>query len=164
MPRPTWSGLLKLSLVSCPVYLSPATSEAERIRLNMINPATGNRIAMVTVDSETREPVERSETVKGYQVEKGQYVTLSDDEVKDLNVESSRVIELSSFVERSDVNPLFISEAYFVYPDKHGEEAYRVISEALKNKDRVALGRVVLSTREHPVMRWRTADVETSCA
>jgi DNA end-binding protein Ku len=90
MPRPSWSGLLELSLVSCPVYLSPATSEAERIRLHMINPSTGNRIAMVTVDSETREPVERSETVKGYQVEKGQYVILSDDEVKDLNVESSR--------------------------------------------------------------------------
>ena len=152
MPRPSWSGFLRLSLVSCPITLSPATSEAERVRFNMLNPATGNRIAMQTVDSETREVVKRSETVKGYQVEKGRYVTVTDEELRDLAPESSRVLSLSSFVSRDEVDPLFIDTPYFVYPDKNGEEAYRVITQALANKKQVALGRIVLSSREHPVM------------
>ena len=152
MPRPSWSGFLRLSLVSCPITLSPATSEAERVRFNMLNPATGNRIAMQTVDSETREVVKRSETVKGYQVEKGRYVTVTDEELRDLAPESSRVLSLSSFVSRDEVDPLFIDAPYFVYPDKNGEEAYRVITQALANKKQVALGRIVLSSREHPVM------------
>lgn len=152
MPRPSWSGFLRLSLVSCPITLSPATSEAERIRFNMLNPATGNRIAMQTVDSETREIVERSETVKGYQIEKGQYVTVTDEELRDLAPESSRVLSLNSFVSRDEVDPLFVDAPYFVYPDKNGEEAYRVIARALGNKKQVAIGRIVLSSREHPVM------------
>jgi DNA end-binding protein Ku len=76
MPRPSWSGHLRLSLVSCPIYLAPATSESERILLNQINPATGNRISLKTVDSETGKEVDRSQIVKGYQYEKGQYVIL----------------------------------------------------------------------------------------
>lgn len=152
MPRASWSGMLKLSLVSCPISLSPAVSEAERIRLNMINPETGNRISMQPVDSETREPVERSGLVRGYEVDKGRYVIVTDEELKDLAVESNRVLELTSFVDKDSVDPLFIGDPYFVYPDKAGQEAYRVIAQALENKGRVALGRVVLSTREHPVM------------
>src|ERR1700760_307782 len=126
MPRPSWSGFLRLSLVSCPITLSPATSEAERTRFNMLNPATGNRIAMQTVDSETREVVERSDTVKGYQIDKGRYVTVSDEELRDLAPESSKVLSLSSFVNRDEVDPLFVDTPCFVYPDRNGEEAYRV--------------------------------------
>jgi DNA end-binding protein Ku len=152
MPRPSWSGFLRLSLVSCPITLSPATSEAERIRFNMLNPATGNRIAMQTVDSETRDPVERSETVKGYKLDDGRYVTVTDEELADLKPESSKVLTLNSFVSRDEVDPLYVDTAYFVYPEKTGTEAYRVIAQALRNKKRVALGRIVLSQREHPVM------------
>src|SRR5690242_3078800 len=152
MPRPSWSGFLRLSLVSCPITLSPATSEAERIRFNMLNPATGNRIAMQTVDSETRDPVERSETVKGYKLDDGRYVTVTDEELADLKPESSKVLTLNSFVSRDEVDPLYVDTAYFVYPEKTGTEAYRVIAQALRNKKRVALGRIVLSQREPPVM------------
>src|SRR6185503_18006260 len=152
MPRPSWSGFLRLSLVSCPIMLSPATSEAERIRFNMLNPATGNRIAMQTVESETRQTVERSETVKGYKLEDGRYVTVTDEELADLKPESSKVLTLTNFVGRDEVDPLYVDGAYFVYPEKTGQEAYRVIAQALKNKKRVALGRIVLSQREHPVM------------
>ena len=152
MPRPSWNGQLRLSLVSCPIYLSPATSEAERIRLNMINPETGNRISMRTVDSETGEEVPRDKTVKGYEVEKGEYVILEPGEIDSLSVESSRVLNLGGFIKRSEVDPLYIGTPYYIYPDKGGEEAYRVIAEAMANKKRAALGRIVLSTREHPVM------------
>lgn len=152
MPRASWSGMLKLSLVSCPISLSPAASESERIRLNMINPKTGNRISMQPTDAETGDPVERSELVRGYEVDKGRYVILTDEELRNLAVEGNRVLELTSFVDKDSVDPLFIGDPYFVYPDKHGEEAYRVIAQALENKGRVALGRIVLSTREHPVM------------
>lgn len=152
MPRPSWNGQLRLSLVSCPIYLSPATSEAERVRLNMINPETGNRISMRTVDSETGEEIPRDRLVKGYEVEKGQYVILEPEELDALQVESSRILNLANFIDRSEVDPLFISTPYYVYPDKGGEEAYRVIAEAMAHKKRAALGRIVLSTREHPVM------------
>ena len=152
MPRASWSGMLKLSLVSCPISLSPAASESERIRLNMINPKTGNRISMQPTDAETGEPVERSELVRGYEVDKGRYIILTDEELRNLAVEGNRVLELTSFVDKDSVDPLFIGDPYFVYPDKRGEEAYRVIAQALENKGRVALGRIVLSTREHPVM------------
>jgi DNA end-binding protein Ku len=152
MPRPSWNGQLRLSLVSCPIYLSPATSEADRIRLHMINPETGNRISMRTVDSETGEEIARDRLVKGYEVEKGQYVILEPEEIEALAVESSRVLNLASFIDRAEVDPLYISTPYYVYPDKGGEEAYRVIAQAMANKKRAALGRIVLSTREHPVM------------
>jgi DNA end-binding protein Ku len=152
MPRPSWNGQLRLSLVSCPIYLSPATSEAERIRLNMINPETGNRISMRTVDSETGEEISRDRLVKGYEVEKGQYIILDPEEIDSLAVESSRVLDLAHFINRSEVEPLYISTPYYVYPDKGGEEAYRVIAQAMAAKKRAALGRIVLSTREHPVM------------
>jgi len=151
-PRASWSGMLKLSLVSCPISLSPAANEAERIRLNMINPATGNRISMQPVDAETGEPVERSELVRGYEVDKGRYVIITEEELRNLAVESNRVLELTSFVDKDSVDLPFIGDPYFVYPDKGGEEAYRVIAQALENKGLVALGRVVLTTREHPVM------------
>jgi DNA end-binding protein Ku len=152
MLRPSWSGFLRLSLVSCPIMLSPATSEAERIRFNMLNPATGNRIAMQTVESETRQTVERSETVKGYKLEDGRYVTVTDEELSELKPESSKVLTLTNFVGRDEVDPLYVDTAYFVYPEKSGVEAYRVIAQALRNKKRGALGRIVLSQREHPVM------------
>jgi DNA end-binding protein Ku len=153
MPRPTWSGHLKLSLVACPIFLVPATSEAERIRLNQINAATGNRIAMKTVDAVTGEPVERAGIVKGYQYEKGQYVLLDNAEIEQIQIESTKVLDLARFVPREQVDMLYVESPYYIHPEgKTGIEAFRVIREALLNQNKVGLGRIVLSSREHPVM------------
>jgi DNA end-binding protein Ku len=153
MPRPTWSGHLRLSLVACPIFLTPATSESERIRLNQINSATGNRIAMKTVDSVTGEPVERANIVKGYQYEKGQYVLLENAEIEQIQIESTKVLDMASFVDKDSVDQLYLESPYYIHPEgKTGIEAFRVIREALIKQKKVGIGRVVLSSREHPVM------------
>ena len=152
MPRPSWSGHLKLSLVSCPIYLSPATTEAERIRLHQINPATGNRISLKPVDAETGEPVERGDLVRGYEFERGQYVILTKDEIDDLQIESSKTLNLTQFVDRDEITPLYLDVPYYVYPDgAHAIEAYQVIAHAMAKKKKAAIGRIVLSSRERLV-------------
>jgi len=151
-PRPSWSGHLRLSLVSCPISLAPAVSESERIRLHQINPATGNRISLQPVDAETREALDRKDLVKGYELDDGRFVVLDSDELKDLQVESTRILDLTTFVDRKSIDPLYIADPYFIYPEKSGRDAYRVIAAALEHKKLAALGRIVLSTREHPVM------------
>ena len=153
MPRPSWSGHLRVSLVTCPIALAPATSEADRIRLNQINPKTGNRISLKPVDAETGEPVERADIVKAYQYEKGQYVRLEKEDLDALQIESTRILDLTSFVDRDSVNDLFVETPYYVYPEgKTGIEAFRVISQALRNRKKVGIGSIVLTSREHPVM------------
>jgi DNA end-binding protein Ku len=152
MPRPSWNGHLRLSLVSCPISLSPATSGAERISLHQINPETGNRVKQRLVDAETGDDVERGELLRGYEVSKGEYVTVTKEELDEIKIESSQILDLKTFVDRSKVDPLYIDSPYFIYPDKGGEEAYRVIAVAMEEQKRVAIGRIVLSTREHPVM------------
>ena len=150
--RPSWNGHLRLSLVSCPIGLVPATTEVERIKLNQLNPKTGNRISLKPVDSETGEPLERSEIVKGYKLEGDQYVILENEELKDLQVESSRILDLEAFVDRASVDPIYMDAPYYIYPEKVGLEAYRVIAEAMAADKKAAIGRIVLSTREHPVL------------
>ena len=153
MPRTSWSGHLRVSLVTCPIALAPATSEADRIRLNQINPATGNRISLKPVDAETGEPVERGDIVKGYQYEKHRYVVLEKQDLDDLQIESTRILDLTSFVDRASVNALYIETPYYVYPEgKTGVDAFRVIAQALRNRKKVGIGSIVLTSREHPVM------------
>jgi DNA end-binding protein Ku len=153
MPRASWTGFLRLSLVSCPVYLSPATSEAKRIRLNQLNAETGNRVKQQLVDAETGEVVERDQVVKGYEYDRGRYVTLSDDELKELQIESSKIIDLDQFVDRDDVDPVYLDAPYYVHPDGElADEAFRVIGEAMAKKGKVGVGRVVLSSRERLVL------------
>ena len=153
MPRPSWSGHLRVSLVTCPIALAPATSEADRIRLNQINPKTGNRISLKPVDAETGEPVERADIVKGYQYEKGQYVVLDKEDLDALQIESTRILDLTSFVDRDSVNDLFVETPYYIYPEgKTGIEAFRVIGQAMRNRKKVGIGSIVLTSREHPVM------------
>jgi DNA end-binding protein Ku len=149
---PSWNGHLRLSLVSCPIGLVPATTEVERIKLNQLNPKTGNRISLKPVDSETGEPLERSEIVKGYKLEGDQYVILEAEELKNLQVESSRILDLEAFVHRASVDPIYMDAPYYIYPEKVGLEAYRVIAEAMASDKKAAIGRIVLSTREHPVL------------
>ena len=138
--------------MSCPIGLVPATTEVERIKLSQLNPKTGNRISLKPVDSETGEPLERSEIVKGYKLEGDQYVILEAEELKSLQVESSRILDLEAFVDRASVDPIYMDAPYYIYPEKVGLEAYRVIAEAMAADKKVAIGRIVLSTREHPVL------------
>jgi DNA end-binding protein Ku len=147
-----WRGFLRLSLVSCPVTLSPATSETTRIHLNQLNKATRNRLRVKLVDEETGDAVERDDIVKGYQIEKGQYVPLDEDELEAIQIESSRIIDLETFVDAKEVDCLYFDKPYYVAPDGDvATETYRVIVRAMRDKGKVGLGRVVLSTREHPV-------------
>jgi DNA end-binding protein Ku len=153
MPRATWNGFLRLSLVTCPVALTPATTEAKRIRLNQLNAATGNRVAQRLVDSKTGEELERDQIVKGYEFDRGRYVTLSDEELKELQIESSKIIDLDRFVRRDQVDPLYLDAPYYVYPDGAlAGEAFRVIGEAMAKSGRVGIGRVTIASRERMVL------------
>jgi DNA end-binding protein Ku len=153
MPRASWNGFLRLSLVTCPVALVPATTEAKRIRLNQLNAATGNRVAQQLVDSKTGESLDRDQIVKGYEYERGRYVTLSDDELKDIQIESSKIIDLDQFVDRDKVDPLYIDTPYYVYPDGElAAETFQVIGEAMARTNKVGLGRVTISSRERLVL------------
>ncbi len=153
MPRASWNGFLRLSLVSCPVSLVPATTEAKRIRFNQLNSETGNRVAQQLVDSKTGETVDRDQIVKGYEYDRGRYVTITDDELKDLQIESSKIIDLDRFVDREEVDPVYLDTSYYVYPDgKLAAETFRVIGEAMGRKNKVGLGRVTISSREREVL------------
>lgn len=146
--RPSWEGHLRLSLVTCPVALYPATSEAETVRFNMINPATGNRIRMKTVDAGTGEEVSRGDLVKGYAIAKNEYVLLDKEDFERVKLESTRIIDIEKFVPRES-DRLYWDTPYHLVPSgKTGIEAYAVIREAMKKKGMVALGRLVMSTRE----------------
>jgi DNA end-binding protein Ku len=149
-PRANWKGYLRLSLVSCPVALYPATSEREKVRFHQINSETGNRIKMQRVDAETGDPVEYENIVKGYEIAKGQFVEVAEEELEAIEIESSRTIEIDEFVPRSEIDPLYNVRPYYIAPDGDvGEQAFAVIREAIRKEDLVALGRVVLTSREH---------------
>jgi len=153
VPRATWNGFLRLSLVSCPVYLTPATTEAAHIRLHQLNPETGNRVRQMLVDSETGEPVDRAAVVKGYEYERHQYVVVPDEELQALRIESSQTIDLDRFVAGDEVDPLYLDTPYYVHPDgKIAVETFRVIGQAMAETGRLGLGRIVLSNRERMVL------------
>jgi DNA end-binding protein Ku len=153
MPRATWNGFLRLSLVTCPVALTPATSEAKRIRLNQLNADTGNRVAQKLVDAKTGDELDRDQIVKGYEFDRGRYVTVADDELKGLQIESSKIIDLDRFVRRDQVDPIYLDAPYYVYPDGAlASEAFRVIGEAMAKSGRVGIGRVTMSGRERLVL------------
>jgi DNA end-binding protein Ku len=147
--RPSWEGHLRLSLVTCPVALWPATSEADTIRFNLINPRTSNRIRMQTLDAGTGEEVARSELVKGFQVAKGEYVLFDKEELDAVKLESTRIIDIEKFVPRASIDRLYWDTPYHLVPaGKTGIEAYAVIRAAMERQNMVAIGRLVMSTRE----------------
>jgi DNA end-binding protein Ku len=153
MARPTWKGHLRLSLVSCAVTLSPATTESELVRFHMLNPKTQNRVKQQLIDSETGDVVERKDVVKGYEVDKGQFVIVDEKELKNVQIESTHTIDIERFVDRGAVDDLYYSKPYFMVPDgKVAEEAYAVIREAMRRQDKIAIARVVLSAHEHVVI------------
>jgi DNA end-binding protein Ku len=149
-PRAYWKGHLKLSLVSCPIAVNPATTSSERISFRQINKKTGNRLRQQLVDEQTREPVDTADKGRGYEVEKGVYIQMDDDEIDALQVESKHTIEIDSFVPSEQIDKRFYDSPYYVVPnDEVGQEAFAVIRDAMKGKGMVALGRIVLHKREH---------------
>jgi DNA end-binding protein Ku len=152
-PRPVWKGYLKLSLVSCAVAMYTATSTSSRIRLNIINRETGNRIRNQAVDSETGDVVENENKVKGYETDDGQYVLLEDEELDEVALESTHTIDIETFVPRAEVDEIYLDESFYIVPnDEVAYEAFAVIREAMKKKDVVGLGRVVMHRRERLLM------------
>ncbi len=151
-PRAYWKGYLKLSLVSCPIALYPATSEREKISFHQVNKATGNRIRYKKIDAETGDEVDNAEIVKGYEVDKGQYIELEPEELEAVAIESKHVIEIDEFVPRSEIDELYLRDPYFIVPDGEvGQQAFAVIREALRKEGMVALGKVVFTSREHVI-------------
>jgi len=152
-PRPTWKGYLKLSLVSCAVAMYTATSTSSRIRLNIINRETGNRIRNQAIDSETGDVVENENKVKGYEVDDGRYVLLEEEELDEVALESTHTIDIEEFVDRDEVDEIYLDESFYIVPnDEVAYEAFAVIREAMKKKNMVGLGRVVMHRRERLVM------------
>src|SRR5580704_10099267 len=146
--RPTWQGHLKLSLVTCPVALYTATNSAGDIHFNLINPKTNNRIKMITTDPDTG-PIDRSDLVKGYEVSKGEYILLTNDEIDSVKLESTKTIDIERFVAADDIDRLYWDNPYYLAPDgKLAQEAFGVIRAALQKSGQIALGRIVLATRE----------------
>jgi DNA end-binding protein Ku len=150
--RAYWKGYLKLSLVSCPISLFPATSEREKISFHQINRKTGNRIKYKKVDAETNREVDADDIVKGYEVGKNDYIELEPDELDAVALESTRVIEIDQFVPAAEIDELYLDQPYYIVPEGDvGAQAFAVIREAIRKEGMVALGKVVFTSREHVV-------------
>lgn len=149
-PRANWKGFLRLSLVTCPVALYPATSDTEKVSFNQINRKTGHRIKYLKVDADTGEEVANDDIMKGYKVDTDTYLEVTKDELDDIALESTRTIEIDEFVPRSDIDSRYVIRPYYLVPDgKVGHDAFAVIRETIRSMDKVAIGRVVLTNREH---------------
>jgi Ku protein len=151
-PRAYWKGSLKLSLVSCPVVLYPASTSVEKTRFHMINKETGNRLKQQMVDAETGDVVETDQKGRGYELSKGEYVEVEKEELEAVQIESNHTIDIDSFVPGDEIDKRYLNHPYYIAPDgKAGADAFAVIRDAMKDKDRVALARIVLSNREHVI-------------
>jgi len=149
-PRANWKGFLRLSLVTCPVALYPATSESEKVSFNQLNRKTGHRIKYAKVDADTGEEVANEDIVKGYKVDTETFIEVTKEELENVALESTRTIEIDEFVARSDIDPRYLIRPYYLRPDgKVGHDAFAVIRETIREMDKVAIGRVVLTSREH---------------
>jgi DNA end-binding protein Ku len=146
--RPVWQGHLKLSLVSCPVALYNATSRSNDISFHLLNPETNNRVRMIPTDPEAG-PVNRSDLVRGYEIEKNRYVIMSDDELDSVRLETTHTLDIERFVDASSIDRIFWNNPFLLMPaDDSAVDAYAVIREAMAGVGRIALGRVVMHTRE----------------
>src|SRR6201988_5157755 len=149
-PRANWKGFLRLSLVTCPIALYPATSEYEKVSFNQLNRKTGHRIKYAKVDADTGEEVANEDIIKGYKVDTDTYIEVSKDELENVALESTRTIDIDEFVPKADIDPRYLIRPYYLVPDgKVGHDAFAVIRETIRSMDMVAIGRVVLTSREH---------------
>ena len=150
MPRAYWKGYLRLSLVTCPIELFPASSQADKTHFHQINKKTGNRLRQQMVDEETDRVVESDEKGRGYELSKGKYVEIEEDELKAVEIESTHTVDIDSFVPRSEIDKRYLDKPYYIAPaDKTGAEAFAVIRDAMEDEERVALARIVMAHREH---------------
>lgn len=151
--RSFWKGYLKLSLVTCPVAMTPATTENEKIRFHILNRKTGNRVVSRYVDSASGAAVEDEDLAKGYPKAEDDFVLLEDEELESVALESTRTIDIEQFAPAASIDPIWCDKAHYLRPDDAvGEEAFAVIREAMKATATVGLSRLVLYRRERPVM------------
>lgn len=152
-PRANWKGFLKLSLVSCSIALVQATSSKDRVRFNIINRETGNRIRYRQVDAETGEDVPEEDRVKGYKTPDGSYVLLEAEELDEVALESTHTIDIESFVPRKDIGEIYLDTPYYLFPDEEvATEAFAVIRDAMRSTGLVGIARAVLHNHEHVLM------------
>jgi DNA end-binding protein Ku len=152
-PRPAWKGYLKLSLVTCAVELTNVVTHAEKVSFHVLNRDTGNRVKRIYVDAETGKPVENEDEIKGYEVEGGDYVHIEEDEIEAVQVDSSNMLSLDGFVDKSSIQQIYLDTPYYLAPaDKVSEDAFAVIREAMSAKKKAGLARIVLYRRERPVV------------
>jgi DNA end-binding protein Ku len=150
--RPIWRGQLRLALVSCPVALYSANHDRGSLHFNLINPKTGNRIKMITQDEQTGDKVSRGDLVKGYAFKKDTYLILTDEDFETARIESSTVVKIEKFVDANSIDPIYFDASYYVAPDgAAGEDVYVVLRDAIAGTGKIALSRVVIARREHPV-------------
>jgi Ku protein len=148
--RAYWKGYLKLSLVTCPVALYPASSQSEKTHFHQINRKTGNRLRQQMVDEETGRAVDKEDKGRGYDLGNGKYVEIEPEELEAVEVESTHIIDIDKFVPEADIDKRYYERPYYIVPDgKSGEDAFAVIRDAMKDKGRVALARIVFANREH---------------
>jgi Ku protein len=149
-PRAYWKGYLRLSLVTCPIQLFPATTQAEKTHFHQINTSTGHRLRQQMVDEKTGRVVDKEHKGRGYETAKGRYVAIEDEELDAIEIESTHTVEIESFVPRDQIDKRYLDKPYYIIPDgKIGADAFAVIRDAMKNEDRVALARIVMAQREH---------------
>jgi DNA end-binding protein Ku len=148
--RAYWKGYLKLSLVTCPIGIYPASSQAEKTHFHQINRKTGHRLRQQMVDEISGKVVDKDDKSRGYEVSKGKYVEIEPEEIKAIQVESTHTLDIDKFVPVAEIDRRYFDRPYYIVPDgKAGEEAFAVIRDAMKDKDRVALAKIVLTNREH---------------
>jgi len=151
-PRAQWKGYLKLSLVSCPIALFPASSEREKISFHQLNKETGHRIKQRKVDAVTGQEVDAESIIKGYEIGKGTYIEIDPEELKAIAVESTRIIEIDQFVPKDEIDEVYLNAPYYIVPDGEvGRQAFAVIREAIRQAGKVAVGKVVFTSREHVI-------------
>jgi DNA end-binding protein Ku len=149
-PRAYWKGYLKLSLVSCPIAMYPATSEREKISFHQLHKQTGSRIRYKKIDADTGKEVENDDIIKGFEVSKGEYIEIEPEELEAVEIESKRVIDIDQFVPKDEIDELYINNPYYIVPDGEvGQQAFAVIREAIRKEGMVALGKIVFTSREH---------------
>ena len=149
-PRAYWKGYLKLSLVSCPIALFPATSEREKISFHQLNKKTGHRVKYRKVDAESGDEFDSADIIKGYEVGKGDYIELDPEELEAVAIESKRTIDIDEFVPKDEIDELYLNNPYYIAPDGEvGQQAFAVIREAIRKEGMVAIGKVVFTSREH---------------
>ena len=153
MPRAYWKGFLRLSLVTCPIELFPATSQSEKTYFHQINTQTGHRLRQQMVDEETGRVVDAERKGRGYELSKGKYVEIDEDELKAIQIESTHTVDIDGFVARAEIDKRYLDRPYYISPGgKTGAEAFVVIRDAMQDEKRVALARIVMAHREHMIM------------